>query len=453
MTDAENITKLAQAEAKRRGGLSEDALALLFIAQHGALLQYVAAWSRWLKWDGVRWQYDDTLRVYDMIRTACREALGSKASKKFDAKTVAGVERLAKSDRRVAATVDQWDQDEWALNTPAGVVDLKSGKLRAARREDYITKCTAVAPGGDCPQWLAFLDRVLGGDGELRLFLQRVAGYSLTGVTYEHALFFGHGAGGNGKNVFINTIAGLMGDYAAVAAMETFIASNTDHHPTDLAGLRGARLVTASETEEGRRWAESRIKALTGGDRISARFMRQDFFEFTPHFKLFIIGNHKPSLRAVDEAMRRRMNLIPFTVTIPREERDERLSEKLKAEWPGILAWAIEGCMNWQGETLAQPEAVRTATDQYLASEDAIALWLGECCTQNGNDSAASSALFLSWRAWAERAGEFVGNQKRFTQALEDRGFVREHTRTGARFLRIAAKPQEPEPDRHSYWD
>jgi putative DNA primase/helicase len=451
MSDMENITKLAQAEAKRRGGLSEDALALLFAAQHGEQLRYVASWSRWLQWDGVRWQYDNTLHVYDMIRTACRDALGSKASKKFDAKTVAGVERLAKSDRRVAATVDQWDQDQWAVNTPGGVVDLKSGKLRAARREDYITKCTAVTPGGDCPQWLAFLDRAMGRDGDLRLFLQRVAGYSLTGITYEHALFFGYGTGGNGKNVFINTIAGLIGDYAATAPMETFIARNTDHHPTDLAGLRGARLVTASETEEGRRWAESRIKALTGGDSIAARFMRQDFFTYSPQFKLFIIGNHKPSLRAVDEAIRRRMNLIPFTVTIPLEERDEKLSEKLKSEWPGILAWMIEGCLEWQGEGLAQPEAVRNATDQYLAAEDAIALWLDECCTQHGNDSAASSALFLSWRTWAERAGEFVGNQKRFTQALEDRGFVRKHARTGARFLRLAVKPQEPEHDRRSY--
>ena len=180
------------------------------------------------------------------------------------------------------------------------------------------------------------------GDHELVAFLQRVAGYALTGSTSAHALFFLYGTGANGKSVFVNTVAGILGDYHRTAPIETFTASSHERHPTDLAGLRGARLVTAVETEEGRRWAESRIKALTGGDKIAARFMRQDFFEFTPQFKLLIAGNHKPGLRSVDEAIRRRFNLIPFAVTIPDEERDENLTDNLKAEWPGILAWMIE---------------------------------------------------------------------------------------------------------------
>ena len=238
-------------------------------------------------------------------------------------------------------------------------------------------------------------------------------------------MFFGYGTGGNGKGVFVNTVSGVMGDYATTAPMETFIASQSDRHPTELAGLRGARLVTAQETEEVRRWAESKIKALTGGDPIAARFMRQDFFEYSPQFKLLIVGNHKPGLRGVDEAMRRRMNLIPFTVTIPSEERDEKLPEKLREEWPGILQWAIGGCAEWQGEGLAQPEAVRKATDDYLAAEDALAQWLAERCRLKSTFYTTLKDLFADWSKWAETAGEEPGSQKRFSQKLEARDGLR----------------------------
>jgi putative DNA primase/helicase len=215
--------------------------------------------------------------------------------------------------------------------------------------------------------------------------------YSLTGSIRDHALFFLYGTGGNGKGVFLNTWASILGDYAKVAAMETFTVSHGDRHPTDLAMLRGARAVIAQETEEGQRWAESRIKALTGGDPISARFMRQDFFTFTPAFKLMIAGNHKPSLRSVDEAVKRRFNLVPFTVTIPKAERDPKLPEKLVAEWPGILAWAIEGCLEWQHIGLSPPPAVQAATASYLADEDTIGLFLAErCATDDPNASTES---------------------------------------------------------------
>jgi putative DNA primase/helicase len=162
----------------------------------------------------------------------------------------------------------------------------------------------------------------------------------------------------------------------------------------------------------------------TGGDKMSARFMRQDFFEYTPQFKLLIVGNRKPGLRAVDEAMRRRMNLIPFTVTIPPEERDEKLPEKLKEEWPGILQWAMNGCAEWLGEGLAQPEAVRAATAAYLAAEDALSIWIEERCAVNPNRYATAADLFSDWREYADKAGEPAGSQKRFCQALLDRGFT-----------------------------
>jgi putative DNA primase/helicase len=262
----------------------------------------------------------------------CREAAAecvkpSIAAAIASAKTVAAVERLARSDRCIAATVDQWDSDPWLLNTPVGALDLRRGDSCRRRPQGYFTKSTAVGPRGECSLWRTFLERITDGNEELERFLQRMAGYCLTGSTREHALFFLYGTGANGKSVLLNTLSGILGDYARSAPIETFTASNVERHPTDLASLRGARLVMAVETEEGRRWAESRIKVLTGGDKIAARFMREDFFEFIPQFKLIIAGNHKPGLRSVDEAIRRRFHLVPFTVTIPEEERDETLTE------------------------------------------------------------------------------------------------------------------------------
>jgi len=427
------------AEADRPPAFSDEALALRFTESHKDRLRFVAAWGRWLIWDGSVWREDNTLKAFDLARAVCRQAAAGCNEPKVaaaiaSAKTVAAVERLAKSDRRHAATVDQWDGDPWLLNTPNGVVDLRTGAMRPAQATDHMTKITATSPGGKCPLWHQFLARITGDDGELHDFLQRVFGYCLTGVTREHAMFFAYGTGSNGKGTALNTIAAVLGDYATAAPMETFTASTSDRHPNDLAMLRGARLVTAQETEEGRRWAESRIKALTGGDPITARFMRQDFFTFAPSFKLFIAGNHKPGLRGVDEAMRRRLNLLPFTVTIPAHERDRHLAEKLKPEWPGILAWAIEGCGHWQQIGLRPPASVTKATDDYLEAEDALGQWIRERCLVVGevvHDRpakgplwAASGALFASWKDWAELAGEFVVSQRRFSQALEARGFI-----------------------------
>jgi putative DNA primase/helicase len=289
------------------------------------------------------------------------------------------------------------------------------------------------------PAWDKFLVRIMDGHDEVIEYLRRVAGYALTGSTREHALFFCFGLGANGKSTFLNAITGAAGDYHRTAPIETFTSSNHDRHPTDLAGLRGARLVTAVDTEEGRRWAESRIKSLTGGDRIAARFMRQDFFEYTPQFKLIIAGNHRPGLRSVDEAIRRRFNLIPFTVRIPSEERDETLPEKLKAELPGILAWMIRGCADWQDMGLAPPSVVTTATAAYLESEDAVAAWLDEMAERNADGFAKTSDLFESWSKWAEKAGEYTGSQKRFSQALETRGLApHRHRQLGRGFRGIS---------------
>lgn len=348
-------------------------------------------------------------------------------------KTIAAVERLARSDQRLAMGVDDWDRDPWLLNTRAGTVELKTGQLREHRGLDYITKMAAASPGGECPRWLAFIEKITRHDVELAAFIQRMLGYSLTGSTQEQCLFFLYGRGANGKSVMINTAAGILADYHTTAPIETFTATQTERHPTDLAGLRGARLVTAIETEEGRRWAEAKIKSLTGGDKIAARFMRQDFFEFTPQFKLIIAGNHKPALRTVDEAIRRQFHLVPFTVMIPPAERDPDLTEKLRAEWSGILQWMIDGCLAWQRDGLNPPATVRDATAAYLAAEDAIATWMEDCCTLDPNAWENSTALFGSWTGWATKAGETIGSQKAFSQKLDDRKGITKSRRSGSK--------------------
>ncbi|MEW9806431.1 phage/plasmid primase, P4 family [Mesorhizobium marinum] len=432
------------------GSLNEDVLAQRFSDKFANVLRYVAKWNTWMIWKGGKWQKEETIAAYDLVRSVCREAVShivgsqTQTNKLVSAATVSAVEKHAKADRRHAATSEQWDTDPWSLNTPAGVVDLRTGTIRPHNPDDHITKMTRVpmADRADCPKWIAFLNRTFTNDLEMISFVQRIAGYCLTGSTREHALFFGYGSGGNGKGVLLNTLNRMLNDYAAVAPIETFSASAHDRHPTDLAFLRGSRLVTAQETEEGRRWAESRIKSLTGGDPITARFMRGDFFTYQPNFKLFVAGNHKPGLRNVDNAMRRRFHLIPFTAEISADERDPNLEEKLESEWPAILRWAVEGCLSWQRIGLAAPSVVRDATNEYLTSEDCFGQWIEECCERDDQVWQSSSTLYQNFKFWAERSGEYVVAQKRFSQALIDRGFKKSDTRAGRGFIGLRLKTQ-----------
>jgi putative DNA primase/helicase len=435
----------------RPPNFSDEALALQFAERHASTLRYVAAWSRWLVFDGARWATDDTLLTFDHSRKICREAAAGCNKPKVaamlaSAKTVAAVERLARADRRLAATTGQWDADPWLLNTPGGVVDLCTGKVRPHCADDYFTKITAVAPDPACPisLWTAVIDRATGGDATLASYLQRLFGYALTGSTREHSLHFAFGTGANSKGTIIGTVATVLGDYHTTAPIETFTASAVDRHPTDLADLRGARMVSAVETEEGRRWAEARIKALTGGDRIKARHMRQDFFEYTPQFTVIIQGNHKPGLRSVDEAVRRRFHLIPFVVTIPPEQRDPQLSEKLKAEWPAILHWCLAGCLAWQRQGLDPPECVKAATSAYLEGQDAMSAWIEECCTRDYKSFETTNALFANWTEWANNAGEYVGSRRSFAERLENRGIHRHRTEDARGFAGLSLIVAEP---------
>ncbi|MBX3583386.1 MAG: hypothetical protein KF810_15990 [Rhizobiaceae bacterium] len=430
---------------------TDEALALAFASRHAGHVRYVAQWGRWFLYNGSAWAPDHTLQVFSFGRALCRDeaavAPDGARSRILSAKTFAAVVSMARSDPSIAATVDQWDTNLFALNCNGEAVMLDGDTRRPAIAGDYFTKSTTVRPDGDCPLWLKFLKTVTDGDDALLAYLQRVCGYCLTGSTAEHVLFFLHGTGANGKSVFLSTIAGIMGDYARTAPIETFTATNIDRHPTDLAGLAGARLVTATETQEGRRWDETRIKTLTGGDIISARFMRQDFFDFLPQFKLVIAGNHKPSLRSIDEAISRRFHLIPFTVTIPTEERDPDLADKLKDEWPGILRWMIEGCRDWRVLGLHPPAVVLNATTAYLDAEDSIATWMEECVECVNDGFASRSSLYDSWKSWCERSGEVAGTRKQLVQILDSREGIQPLKRAGIRGylgLRIVSTQSQP---------
>jgi putative DNA primase/helicase len=323
-------------------------------------------------------------------------------------------------------------------------IELTTGIDRAPRREDYCTKSTAVSPtssGTPCPpMWAAFLNCVTKNNDALIGFLQRYLGYCLTGDVHEHVLVFLYGTGNNGKSVFISTVSGIMGDYAITAPMEMFLYRKFDAHPTEIARLKGVRLVVAQETQQGRGWDESKIKNLTGGDTLTARYMRGDFFDFRPTHKLLISGNYKPSLRNVDEAIRRRLLLVPFTVQIPPKERDPKLADKLKTEWPAILRWMVDGCLEWQRHGLNVPNIVRDATAEYLADQDTFGQWADEWIERELNAFTLTRDLFFSWKQWCGERNAPFGTQTAFVESLKNRGHEQERKEFGRGFKNIVLK-------------
>ena len=427
--------------------VTEQSAARQFADEHGDQFRYCRSTRQWFFWNGVIWIRDERGVAYHwagQISSRLGEDQNAATRKNLGRAAFAnGVEKFAQHDPRLVMVADGWNSDPMLLGTPGGTVDLQTGELRTSRREDCITKMTSVAPLDEpCPRWIQFLNEATGKDAGLIKFLQQWCGYGLTGLTREHALVFVYGPGGNGKSVFLNVIQTIMKDYAVTAAMDTFTASNSDKHPTDLAMLCGARLVTASETEEGRAWAEARIKQMTGGDRVTAHFMRQDNFSFTPQFKLTIAGNHRPVLHNVDEAARRRFNIVPFLLRP--EIVDNELEAKLMREAGGILKWMIDGCLDWQKNGLARPASVKVATESYFSDQDLLGQWIEDCCdVRLGNREIwdRSADLFESWTEYAHKAGEQPGTKKSFGMSMQKRGFEADR-REGVRvFRRVRLKP------------
>lgn len=319
-------------------------------------------------------------------------------------------------------------------------MDLRSGTLRPARREDLLSKLTACAPAHGTPaRWLEFLREVFNGDDELIAFMQRAAGYALTGETCEHKLLFLYGTGRNGKSVFLDVLTHIWSDYARRVPAAAFLHSQGERHPTDIASLQGARLAVGSELPKGKTWDEATIKDLTGGDKMAARFMRQDFFEFDPQLTLMIAGNNMPSFRGVDEAIRARVVLVPFTVTIPPERRDRHLADKLKAEAPQILQWAIEGALEWQRRGLDVPASVAKASAEYFDAEDIVGLFLGDETEPVVGAFTAAGDLHQRFGQWAQDQGLTPWTQHTLVKELRGRGFTdaKSNGRRGLKGLRL----------------
>ena len=394
-----------------------------FITRYGHLLRYCFPWRKWLVWDGRRWAPDNTGQVFRFAHETTRsildeaQAVDNKAERERLIKHAIRSEQEARINAMVSVarsllgsqvTPDLLDSDDWLLNVPNGTIDLGTGKLREHRREDLITKIAPVEydPAAECPLWLEVLDRIMSRNEKLIAYLQRLFGMYLTGDISVQELFIFWGGGANGKNTVLDTIIGLMGDYACVAPPDLLTAKGRNEHPTEIADLFGRRLVVVSEMDQGRRLRTSFVKQITGDQYLKCRRMREDFWQFRRTHKTVLVTNNKPVVRESSKAMWRRIRLVPFTVTIPDEEQDHHLLRKLRAEWPGILRWLVEGCLLWQQNGLGTPQVVAAATHTYRVEQDQLAQFVAECCQRGGDLYVTRGDVWEAFQAWGKRVGE-----------------------------------------------
>lgn len=455
-----------------------------FVQEHASVVRYVGSWEKWLTWTGTHWSLDlvggaesfakETVRGMlaeagkehaaavdaatradgdDELLQVAKERQRRSAStidwalESHNASRIRSMVSLARSARELAVTHTDLNTDPWALNCANGTVDLRTGKLRPHNPRDLITKLAPVDfdPKGTCPTWDAFLLRAMGGSNELVSFLQRMIGYSLTGVIREHVLGFLFGGGANGKSTFINTMHALMGDFAQRAPRGLLMRSRGERHETELTTLFGARFVSCAEIDETASFDEAQTKDLTGGDPISARRMRENHWTFLPTHKLFLAGNHKPRVRGSDEGIWRRIRLVPWTVTIPAAERDGELPEKLRAELPGILAWAVRGVLEWQRTGLGEPSAVLDATASYREESDPLREFFTLHCTFGPEETITRKQLRFAYEEYCKDNGAEPIGARRFAEGLRSRGVTERKVRDmgsprdGWRGLRLAS--------------
>ncbi len=444
--------------------LSELGNAERLVARHGKDIRYCHEWNKWLIWTGTHWQIDLTgeveRRAKETIRAIYSEAaeiedeekraaLAKHAAKSETNRAISAMVELAKSEPGIPVLSDQLDSDIWLLNCKNGTLDLRTGELRPHNRKDYITRIipTEYNPYADFEEWAKFLHRIMNDNAELISFLQRAVGYSLTGSTREQCLFMLYGCGANGKTTFLEAISDVLAGYAQRTPTDTLLAKDTSGISNDIARLKGARFVVASEVEEGKRMAESLVKQMTGGEKMTARFMRAEYFEFMPHFKLWVGTNHKPVIRGTDQAIWRRIKLIPFNVTIPPEERDKNLLNKLRREMPGILNWAVMGCMDWQKNGLGEPEEVIKATNDYRSEMDVLTRFVSDCCTTATQRGTKSSELYKKYAEWSKDNGEFALSQTKFSTRMQEKGFNKTRTNRGMVWEGIAIVDDDADDD------
>ena len=422
------------------------------VRDHGGDLRHTAAFG-WLAWDGQRWAQaarDEAERRMQRVARGLRAQsleLHSRADQEKDedrAKSlrdagdrlftfarksqsrpkIANAISLAEVHPRIAVQADVFDVDPWLFNTNNGTTDLRTGELRPHRRDDLLTKLSPVDydPSASAPVFAAFLNRIFDGDADLIGFVQRFAGYSLSGATSAQCFVLLYGGGANGKSTLLELLAYVLGDYASNTSADVLMQASGRGPDNDVARLRGARFVTASESGEGRRLDEERVKRLTGGDRITARFLYREHFEFVPAFKLWLATNSRPEIRGTDYAIWRRVRLVPFNVTIPPAEQDPQLPAKLRSEASGVLSWAVEGCLEWQRNGLRPPSAVTAATDDYRADQNVVGRFIAECCTALPQASVKTNVLYAAFSRWCRDSGEDALSSKAFGSRLKTDG-------------------------------
>lgn len=459
-----------------------------FAAMHGHRFRYVHG-RGWVAWDGRRWAcvergeqmraakavvselYSEavalTARAARAINTdgssteasaragGLASALLVHARKSSKASALDATLKLAQSEEPIAAARADFDCDPFLLNVANGTLDLRTGKLRPHRQSDMITKLAPVAYAPDAPakRWEAFLARVLP-DPELLAWVRRFLGYALTGNVSEQALAFCYGTGANGKNVLLDTVSGVMGDYAITAAPDLLLSKHGEAHPTEIADLDGVRLALCSEIDEGRAWNEALIKRITGDRTMRARRMQRDFYEFPATHKLIVAANSKPKVRGTDNGIWRRMNLIPFDVKIPEGDRIKDFDQVLLAEEaPGILGWLVRGCLAWQREGLGKAEAITKATSEYREQQDVIGQWIAEECVLAPGVFTPTARLYDFFRRWCERAGRQPWTRDAMRGGLEGRREIVERRTTAARGfdgIGIAATAERAEEERQA---
>jgi putative DNA primase/helicase len=411
------------------------------VSKCGDDIRYCHQRGRWLLWTGDHWKWDETKAIERKAKLTVRSILseamktdnnrvkdvGKHAIRSENLTRFRAMITLAQSEKGIPVLFRELDVDPWLIHLRNGTLDLRTGELREPRRVDMITRLIDVNydRAAPCPVWINFLSQVMSGNQALITFLQRAVGYSLTGDIREQVLFFLYGRGANGKSTFIETITGLFGPYSKHTRPETFMAKKTDGPSNDLAELDGVRMVAAVELEEGRRLAEVLAKQVSGGDTMKARYLFQEFFEFRPQFKLWLCGNHKPRIHGTDHAIWRRIRLIPWTVTIPDDKQDKDLTMKLKAEWPGILVWAVEGCLDWQKNGLLAPDEVMAATADYRKEMDVLGDFFDACVTVEAGASVPAKDLYEAYCKFLDDNGENIRERlgkKKFNQRVADRG-------------------------------
>jgi P4 family phage/plasmid primase-like protien len=413
------------------------------LGEIGDGVRFVPVSKDWHVWNGHAWELDQLNMIFTLVgrvllklstlllersdvapTKAEAQQYRTKAKALQSREKLESIVRLLQYEPSITCMPTAFDANPWLLNTPAGMFDLLKREQLDNDPRAMCARSAGVPPvSGVAHRWQQFLDEATDGDEELQLYLQKLVGYALTGDVSEQILPFVWGRSNTGKSVFVKTIAAVLGTYAEPAPLDTFISSRNDRVPADLAALAGARLVTSVETQAGRSWDEQRVKALTAGDSMKVRHLYGRFFNFAPSFKILIAGNHEPTIKNLDDAMRRRLHVVPLDRVVPVEDRDRGLLQTLEAEHPQILAWAIAGCFKWQEHGLEPPESVILRTEKYIDEEDEIGQWLRECCDIDPEHESSRSALYRSWQQWSHEMGNDPGGAKQFKRKLDPKGF------------------------------